>query len=261
MLGNAEADRPLLIQPSPGWIPNGRLDIIIPLNYARTMTDTIATLASLLHERRSVRGFRPDPVPADILHRIFSMAAQAPSNCNVQPWIVHVVSGESAERMRKTLHDHVRGGAAISPDYPLTGPYPGAYRSRQIEAAKALFAATGVARDDLPARTESFLRNFRFFDAPHAAFILMPEWAQIREAADCGMYVQSLMLAMTAHGIGSCAQGALGHYADVVREALGVPEGHRVLFGISFGYEDTAHPANRARTDRAPLHDTTIFHD
>ena len=223
--------------------------------------EQVATLDALLGKRRSVRGFRPDPVPADVLRSVFAMASAAPSNCNVQPWIVHVVSGASAEQVRSALHDHARGGAAISPDYPLTGAYPGHYRTRQVEAAKALFAATGVARDDLAARTESFLRNFRFFDAPHAAFILMPDWAQIREAVDCGMYAQSLMLAMAAHGIGSCAQGALGHYADILRQALGVEEGHRLLFGIAFGYEDEGHPANATRTGRAPLGDTTIFHD
>lgn len=222
--------------------------------------DFLAPLDGLLHERRSVRGFRPDPVPDDILHRVFSLAARAPSNCNVQPWNVHVVSGATAERLRTMLYEAVRDGAPPAPDYPLTGPYPGAYRARQIEAAKALFAATGVARDDVPARTESFLRNFRFFDAPHAAFILMPDWAGIREAADCGMYAQSLMLAMTACGIGSCAQGALGHQGEIVRRELGAPDGHRILFGIAFGYEDEDHPANAARTDRAPLHDTTIFH-
>jgi len=225
------------------------------------MHGEIETLDALLRARRSVRGFRPDPVPAETLRAIFTMAAQAPSNCNVQPWIVHVVSGATVERMRERLHDHARGGAEPSPDFPLTGPYPGEYRTRQIDAAKALFAATGVARDDMAARTESLLRNFRFFDAPHAAFLLLPDWAGYREAADCGMYAQSLMLAMTAHGVGSCAQGALGHYADVVRDMLGVAEGQRVLFGFAFGYEDTGHPANETRTVRAPLDSTTIFHD
>lgn len=223
-------------------------------------TDSVGALEALLHERRSVRGFRSEPVPMPILRQIFSLASQAPSNCNVQPWIVHVVSGATAERLREALYQAARSNPEPAPDYPLTGPYPGPYRTRQIEAAKALFGATGVARDDIEARTESFLRNFRFFDAPHAAFIMMPEWAQIREAVDCGMYAQSLMLAMTAHGIGSCAQGALGHQAEVVRRILGVPDDIRVLFGIAFGYEDDAHPANQTRTVRAPLEDTTIFH-
>ncbi|MBV9842725.1 MAG: nitroreductase [Sphingomonadaceae bacterium] len=224
-------------------------------------TSRLDVLDALLHERRSVRGFHPDPVPQEILERVFAMAQQAPSNCNVQPWVVHVVSGDSAERMRTALHERAASEREVAPDFPLTGGYPGAYRTRQIDAAKALFAATGVARDDIPARKESFLRNFRFFDAPHAAFILMPDWAGYREAADCGMYAQSLMLALTAHGLASCAQGALSHHADIVKRELGVGDEMRVLFGLAFGYEDVDHPANTARTTREPVGDFIHFHD
>ncbi|MET0369860.1 MAG: nitroreductase [Sphingobium sp.] len=218
------------------------------------------TLDELMRERRSVRGFLPALVPADVLQSVFATAQLAPSNCNVQPWVVHVVSGASAEAMRTALHDRARSGAAVAPDFPLTGGYPGEYRTRQIDAAKALFAATGVAREDVAARTQSFLRNFRFFDAPHAAFLFVPRWAGMREAADCGMYAQSLMLALTAHGLASCAQGALSHHADVVRDQLDVSDDLLLLFGIAFGYEDAAHPANAARTTRLSLDQATIFH-
>lgn len=224
-------------------------------------TDKIGTIETLMRERRSVRGFRPDPIPAPLLRRIFETAQLAPSNCNVQPWVVHVVSGEAAERMRGALHAIAATGAPQTPDIPLTVGYSGEYRTRQIDAAKALFAATGVARDDVAARTESFLRNFRFFDAPHAAFIFLPEWAGMREAADCGMFAQSLMLALTAHGLASCAQGALSHYAPVARGQLGVGADMRLLFGLAFGYEAPEHPANATRTVRAPIDQTTIFHD
>jgi nitroreductase len=219
------------------------------------------TLDMLMRERRSVRGFDKNPVAPDVLRSIFATAQQAPSNCNVQPWVVHVVSGYAAERMRTALYDRARSGAAPAPDFPLTGGYPGEYRTRQIGAAKALFAATGVAREDVAARTDSFLRNFRFFDAPHVAFIFVPGWAGMREAADCGMYAQSLMLALTAQGLGSCAQGALSHYADVVREQLSVPDDMLLLFGLAFGHEDAAHPANTARTERATLDQAIVFHD
>lgn len=221
----------------------------------------LATLDRLMGQRRSVRGFRADPVPRPVLERVFTVAQQAPSNCNVQPWVVHVVSGEAAERMRAALHTAAETGQPLTPDFPLTGSYPGSYRERQISAAKALFAATGVARDDAQARRESYLRNFRFFDAPHAAFLLLPDWAGYREAADCGMYAQSLMLALTAQGLASCAQGALSHHADIVRRELGVGEDMRVLFGIAFGYEDAAHPANAARTTREAVGDCIQFHD
>lgn len=225
------------------------------------VTTDVETLDHLLTERRSVRGFRPDPVPADMLRRVFTMAQQAPSNCNVQPWVVHVVSGDAAKRVSDRLVERAASGAPPRPDLPLTGAYPGEYRTRQIGAAKALFAATGVAREDVDARFTSFIRNFRFFDAPHAAFLFMPRWAGIREAADCGIYAQSLMLALTAHGLASCAQGSLSHYADVVHEELGVDDDMLLLFGLAFGFEDESHPANSARTDRVPLESSIRFHD
>jgi len=107
----------------------------------------------IVRERRSIRGFLPDAVPEAVLQRVFAAAQQAPSNCNVQPWVVHLVSGASAERIRTALHDHAASGAKPTPDFALTGGYPGEYRARQIDAAKALFAATGVARDDKVARS------------------------------------------------------------------------------------------------------------
>ncbi len=225
----------------------------------RAMPD-LDSLDQLLRARRSVRAFRPDPVSPELLRRVFTAAQQAPSNCNVQPWVVHVVSGEAAHRMRELLSGHVLSGGPASPDFEREGGYPGVYRERQIDAAVRLFSATGVAREDTAARNASMFRNFRFFDAPHAAFIFMPAWGSYREACDCGMYAQSLMLALAAAGLGSCAQGALAHHAALVRQELGVGEGMLLLFGLSFGYPDDEHPANTVRTTRAALEATTTFH-
>ena len=223
--------------------------------------DRADVFEEVLRERRSVRGFHSQPVPRPVLERIFAMAQATPSNCNVQPWFTHVVSGAAAERMRRTLSDAAERNEPSSSDVPLTGGYAGEYKARQVDAAKALFAATGVERHDMEARRASYLRNFRFFDAPHAAFVYLPSWTDLRAAADCGMYAQSLMLAMTACGVASCPQGALSHYAAAVREALGLEPGPRLLFGIAFGYEDLDHPTRSVRPDRLALREAVRFHD
>jgi nitroreductase len=106
----------------------------------------------------------------------------------------------------------------------------------------------------------AYVRNHAFFDAPHAVLIFMPEPFDTREAVDIGMFAQTLMLALIARGVASCAQGALGLFPDIIRNHLGIPATHKLLFGISFGYEDRAVKANAARVGRAHVDDVVLFH-
>ena len=104
------------------------------------------------------------------------------------------------------------------------------------------------------------MRNFTFFGAPHAAFLFLPEPFGLREAAGLGIYAQTLMLCMNAHGLGCCPQTALSFEADVIRELLGVDASNKLVFGISFGVPDMNAPVNRCATDRASLADCVHFH-
>ena len=49
----------------------------------------------IVSQRRSMRDFKSDPVPQEIIEAVFGCAQRAPSNCNTQPWFVHVVTGET----------------------------------------------------------------------------------------------------------------------------------------------------------------------
>jgi nitroreductase len=213
-----------------------------------------------IRRRRSVRGFRTDEVPETMLREVFELAKWATSNCNVQPWTPHVVSGEVLRRLRDALVDAGMRDEPIRPDWPADGKFTDVYRERQVDAAQRLYGAMGVERRDVVGRKMAYIRNHAFFDAPHAVFIFMSEPFDTREATDIGMYAQTLMLALTARGIGSCAQGALGLFPHIVRQHLGIPPNYRLLFGVSFGYEDTGVKANAARVGRADLDDAVRFH-
>jgi nitroreductase len=216
--------------------------------------------AGIIQHRKSVRAFQPHPVPRPVLERIFQLCNHTPSNCNTQPWVVHVASGAPLETLRKAIPDLMMNGV-VNMDFPYDGKYSGVYKERQVGAAESMFGAMGIAREDKLKRNEAFMRNFVFFDAPHVAFLFIPDAFSLREAVDIGMYAQSLMLALDAHGLGSCPQTSLGFHADLVRETLGVDPSLKLLFGISFGYEDTSAAVNACRTLRAPIEDNTFFHD
>lgn len=223
------------------------------------MPDLSSTFETIVAGRRSLRAFKPEAVSQDTLDRVFSQAQRAPSNCNTQPWIVHVASGEAIEKLRSEMSDRFMSGD-MSMDFPYDGSYDGVYKERQYGSAQALYDSVGIERSDKAGRHVQFMRNFTFFDAPHVAFLFLPEPFGLREAADLGMYAQTLMLAMTANGLGSCPQTALSFQADFVREVLGVDSSNKLLFGISFGYPEQDAPANTCVTDRAALGDAVTFH-
>lgn len=223
------------------------------------MTDQAKIFDEVVTSRRSLRSFLPEPVAQDLLDTIFTVAQRSPSNCNTQPWAVHVASGAVLQKLRDEMPDRFMSGE-FSMDFPYDGNYEGVYKERQHGSAEALYDAVNVTRDDKAGRHQQFMRNFIFFDAPHVAFLFLPEPFGLREAADLGMYAQTLMLALNAHGLGSCPQTALSFQADFVRETLGVDASNKLVFGMSFGYPDPDAPANTCTTDRATLSDSVTFH-
>ena len=223
------------------------------------MSQQATIFDDVVSRRRSLRAYQPQAVDQATLDAVFSVAQRAPSNCNTQPWIVHVASGESIQTLRKQMSERFMSGE-FNMDFPYDGVYEGVYKDRQYGSAQALYDSVGIDRKDKARRHEQFMRNFTFFDAPHVAFLFLPEPFGLREAADLGMYAQTLMLSMTAHGLGSCPQTALSFQADFIRQTLNVDAANKLLFGLSFGYPDADAPANTCQTDRAALSDTVTFH-
>ena len=223
----------------------------------KSNNDHFDVFAKVTRERRSIRSFKKQPVPQAVLEEIFSLAQLAPSGCNTQPWLTYVVSGAARDRLSEGLIAVAREQRR-SVDIPHTNPYHGVFKDRQYDAARQVYGVLGIPREDKAGRFDAFLRNYDFFGAPHVAIVCLPAWGGIREAADLGMYAQTLMLAITAHGLGSCPQAALGTFSDVIREQLDIPADHKVLFGVSFGYPDDA-PVNAVRISRATLAESTRF--
>ena len=216
------------------------------------MTSPSAVFSEIARGRRSIRAFRPDPIPEDVLKSIFTDALRAPSNCNTQPWFVHVATGDTLEALRKELPERFVAGD-LSLDHPYDGKYEGVYRDRQHASARVLYDALGIPREQKAERQSWFLNNFRFFGAPAVAFFTLPGQFGLREACDLGMFAQTVMLGCTARGMGSCPQTALGFLANSIKPALSIPEEQKLLFGLSMGFIDEDAAENAAVTERAAL--------
>lgn len=216
-------------------------------------------VSQAVETRVSCRGFKKEPVEQALLEEIFAKAQQSPSNCNVQPWKVLVVSGKQKDALKNKLIQTVMQQQKPNPDFNWNVAYTGEHRDRQFGSANALYTAMDIGREEKQKRQMAMLRNWAFFDAPHVAIFTLDKYLDIMGAVDIGIYAQTLTLLLQEKGIASCMQGALGQFPDPIREMFELPKERGILFGMSFGYSDEEAKANKTRTDRAALSDSVTF--
>jgi nitroreductase len=222
-------------------------------------SDRLVALQSLLEGRHSVRGFRDNPVPRELIERALETASRAPSWCNTQPWQVIITEGPATTAFRAAMTDAVRSSTP-APDFPFPARYTGVYRDRRLETALQLYDAVGITRGDRVASAEQGTRNFEFFDAPHVAVLTTEADLGTYGVLDAGLFLAALLLAFEGLGIGAVPQAALAAYAPRVREHFWLPASRAVVCAVSFGWEDHGHPANGFRTTRAPGHSFSTWH-
>jgi nitroreductase len=209
-------------------------------------------LTTLLGERHSCRGFLPHAVPRETIARFLEMAQRTPSWCNSQPWQVIVTSGAATGRFRAGLMQHAATHAP-SPDLDFPREYRGVYLERRRACGWQLYESVGIPRGDREASARQGMENFRLFGAPHVAIVTTDEAQGTYGAIDCGAYVSNFMLSAWSLGVASIAQAAIAGQAKFVRAHFKLAPDRQVLCGISFGFEDADHPANKYRTSRASL--------
>ncbi|MFM7124220.1 MAG: nitroreductase [Actinomycetes bacterium] len=204
--------------------------------------------------RRSIRGYKPDPIPREILEEIIHIAKQAPSSMNTQPWHFHVLTGEPLERIRKGNTEKMMAGSAVDREIKLNHGYEGPHRERQIEIAVQLFEAMGIARDDKERRMDWVMRGFRQFDAPVSIVITVDKALADDTIAhfDCGAATYGLVLAAWSKGIGSVINGQGIMQSSVVRENANIPEDHVIMTCVAMGYPDDSFVANDVKSRRSP---------
>lgn len=211
---------------------------------------------ALLDQRRSIRGFLDTSVAPQTVQELLSLARRAPSGANLQPGAFLQVEGAARARLSEGLIQAFRQGRQEPEDYDyFPSPLPMALRKRQVAAAQALYGSLGIRRDDRAGRDAQFERNFRFFDAPVALVVTIEPGMGAGCFMDLGMCLYGLMLAAQSRALATCAIGALAAYPSVVREALDLDPGLRVVCGVALGHADPQAPVNGTHTQRQALQD------
>ena len=215
----------------------------------------------VITQRRSIRAFRPDPVPLDVVRELLEAASRAPSRTNVQPWKVHVAAGAVRDQLEREVLAHRETlPADASAEFPRTGKRKEPYISRMRALGKDMYSRIGIPKGDQAAGWEQWGRNYKFFDAPVGLIFTIDKELDAMSFLDIGMFMQTLMLAARTRGLDTCAQGAWNTYWTVTRRVLNIPDDEFIVVGMSLGYADESHPVNGVVSEREPVDGFAVFH-
>ena len=213
-------------------------------------------LEQAINERRSIRMFLPDKlVPRELVDGALELAIRAPSNSNVQPWHLRLVSGAARESLVAALLDEASSKPPVVPELPEL------FAHLRRELGAKVYGSMGITRDDSEGRRIAVLRNWEFFRAPLAGIVCMHRDLHYVDSLGIGMFLQTFLLALTARGLGTCVQVSIAGYPEIVREQLSISDEYAILCGLAIGYPDPTFPANNLRTARNPIEHNVVFHD
>lgn len=231
----------------------------------------------VLNQRRSIRSFADKEVPTELLETLLKEALESPSSSNTQPYKIAIATGDSCKALGQELVSKYHSANKISkqplplklisaatskdlPDSdfkPILGKYPPVFQERRVATGMGLYEVLGIERNDRKSRDEQMAKNFEFFNAPVAMFFFIHPGMKHTALVDLGIFMQSLMLAATNKGLGTCAQGALGMWRSPVEKRFEIPKGYKLVCGLALGYPD-GHQVNEYRPEKISLDELLI---
>lgn len=221
----------------------------------------ILTVSEAVLTRRSIRAFQNKAVPKELMAKILNTARRSPSGSNVQPWYVHVLTGQSLEDFRKKVKESLTknpmGEGAEYEVYPKSMTEP--YRSRRYKCGEDMYATLKIERENKFGRLMQFAQNFDFFGAPVGMLFTIDRSFGPAQWAHLGMFIQTIMLVAEEQGLATCAQESWLAMYKTGTEFLDIPDNQMIYCGMAIGYADTKAPVNTIITDRAPLSEIASF--
>lgn len=209
--------------------------------------------------RHSVRAYKPEPVPKDILAALMEVALRAPSWANTQTWEFAIVGGDIMQELKQSLGAKASAQDERYPDIPRP-EWPSPYRERGRENGIRLYQLLGITREDTERQLQWFVDMYRFFDAPNGIIVYTARELSVWALLNVGLIVQTIGLAALNYGLGTTILAAGVSYPDEVRRMLNIPESKQLVIAMAIGYPDLEAEVNRFCSNREPLETMVTWH-
>jgi nitroreductase len=204
-------------------------------------------LFDAINERKSIRAFKPDPVPREMVEEILGYALKAPSAINLQPWEFTVVMDEERQRLsRMLIKSYKEKQISCSPGN--VKPLSQTFSRRGVES----FQVMNPCLEQMGLTFDRFVNegSCNFYGAPVAMIICLDNAFSKARLVDIGIVLGYLTLVAFGFGLGTCPIGLINAYEAEIKEHLDIPDNKDVVIGLAMGYADLDNPVNGFKTPR-----------
>ncbi len=215
-----------------------------------------------IRKRKSIRDFKPGPIPKKTISDILEIACRAPSGVNAQPWEFAVLARDVLDNIGRLNVELFKSNEPFKPEF-AGEPFPrdSVYRQRQVKLGAALFELMEIPREDKKKRAQWIERGFRFFDAPAVIIILVDRLLDLKGALiDIGALLQNICLAALEYDLGTCIADQGIQYPMATRKFTDIPESKLILMTVAIGYPNWNFPANKLESTREPVENLTTWY-
>lgn len=213
-------------------------------------------LTKTVQERRSIRRYKPEPVPRALIEEILTMARWAPSGGNMQSWKFTVLTGEPLARFKAANARMTAEKAKPEPDIPMSATMPEDVQRRYMEFMSSMLGIIGVKREDKEARAGVYQSMADLFDAQCLIVAAIPKsMSPEYPMFDLGLITQTICLLAYERGLGTLIMFQAIMFPSMLREVAVIPEDQRIVAGIALGWPQADAPVNNFIRTRLPLDD------
>jgi nitroreductase len=118
-------------------------------------------IVEAINKRKSIRAFRSDPVPKDVLRKIIGLALRAPSYDNTQPWEFAIATGKKLGEIRQAFVGKAAEATEDNSDIPPTREFPQPYDTGRRTLGRRVLQLKGISREDKGKRMWWLLQRLR----------------------------------------------------------------------------------------------------
>lgn len=214
-----------------------------------------------IKKRKSIRGFKPDPVPQETLRELMTLALRSPSWANTQPWEFAIATGKKLEEIKQGYIQRV--DEEPKTDLPFPRLFPEPFASRRPGAR-----GPAVNRDDKERRKEMRINGAKLYDCPCVIYIYTDRAFYMQDNTnrnvypifDCGLIAENITLLAVNYGLGTVIAASSVWYPEVLRNTLGIPDSKVIVMGIAIGYPNPDHPMYKIYSSRESLENMVKWH-